>query len=110
MKRDFHERLEIVLPTNDLKNSMIITLFGMCSEILQWLPKVMDIEKMPGNVKYACANISGNLKMFLEYDEKFSVIDLSEFENGEQTEEIMYRKFIIIIKNLYDSLSDEEKR
>jgi hypothetical protein len=114
---NFIEKVKKILPTEELRFKMLITLIGMSGVIAEFLMEETietdRVAKIPPSVRYALTCIAGNMIAFTS-DNRSKLMDLSsiDLDNGylmsEQTQERIYREMKLIVETLYFNLKQEE--
>lgn len=110
--RSLHAKIKRCLPEEADVYEMIATLLGMSGCIVQFIADNFDVKNMPIEVRYACANIAGNLLSFTSDGKKRKFVQMGgshDYEMPEQIQEQIYRKMKYIIEILYEKLKADEK-
>lgn len=106
----FKDRLMKKIPTDDLKASLIITLLGTAGTIAEWLPTAVKLSDIPIEVRYALANITGNILAVISDHQVNPSLDLTnDYILGEQEQERAYRVYKKIVTMMYKDLQGYEE-
>ena len=90
---------------------MITTLLGMSGVLTEFVMTHHNVDKLPIEIQYACANVAGNMVAFISDGERAQFKNLEDYpyEMGEQTQERIYRKMKWIVEHLYHAFQESEK-
>lgn len=106
-----HARIKSILPTDDDKCSLIITLLGSSANLAEFIAGG-DLSELSPKVKYSLALVSSNLMAFMSGNKKcdyMMVETRAEDDLGEQTEERIYRKMKGVIEALYNCIKENDE-
>ena len=102
---EFHQRIGNILPGNDEKCAMIMTLLGQAGMLADYVATTTKPTECPMDVLYAVTLTAANFISFLSDEPvKFKKMDERTSSLNEQTKEHIFRKMKHIIETLHADL------
>lgn len=107
---NFLVRIDKIVPRNEDKCLLILTLLGASASTIEFITNEHNIKNIPIEIRYACAVLAGNIKSFMK-NQPIEFINFpheKEYIMSEQKEERIYRKMKYIVEMMYKNLEEEE--